>query len=78
MGLTLDEHREVGAMLKRARALLLDASAIVGNYERQSRQLRNAANALRAPRDWLAQRLISEVGEAGAKEVYFGREVEDG
>jgi hypothetical protein len=38
MGLTLSEHREVGAMLKRARRLLLDAAAITRNYDRLSRQ----------------------------------------
>jgi len=78
MGLTLSEHREVGAMLKRARQLLLDAAHIVGCYERQSRQLRDAANALRAQRDWLEQRLIEAAGENGSvdgvhvRDVYFG------
>jgi hypothetical protein len=80
MGLTLSEHLEVGAKLKRARALLLDAAATCRCYERQSRQLMDAANALMAQRGWLEARLIDAVGENGSVEglhcrnVYFGPE----
>jgi hypothetical protein len=80
MGLTLSEHREVGAKLKRARQLLLDASAITRNYDRLSRQLSDAANGLMAQRGELERKLIDAVGEDGSvegvpvREVYFGPE----
>jgi hypothetical protein len=65
-------------MLKRARQLLLDAAAETRCYERQSRQLEDAANALTAQRGWLEARLIEAVGRDGvvdgipARDVYFG------
>jgi hypothetical protein len=65
-------------MLKRARQLLLDAAAITRCYERQSRQLMDAANSLMAQRGWLEQRLIEQVGADGSvegtnvRDVYFG------
>jgi hypothetical protein len=85
MGLTPAEHVEVGAKLKRARQLLLDASAITRNYERLSRQLSDAANGLMAIRGELERKLIEAVGENGmvegikVRDVYFGemKEVED-
>jgi len=87
MGLTPSEHVEVGAMLKRARRLLLDASAITRNYDRLSRQLSDAANVLMAQRGELERKLIEAVGEDATvegikvRDVYFGQlaesEVED-
>jgi hypothetical protein len=80
MGLTLAEHREVGAMLKRARRLLLDAAHMTWCYERLSRQLGDAANGLMAQRGELERKLIDAVGENGSvegvpcREVYFGPE----
>jgi hypothetical protein len=80
MGLTLSEHREVGAMLKRARRLLLDAAQITRNYDRLSRQFSDAANGLMAQRGELERKLIEAVGEDGVvegvhvREVYFGPE----
>jgi len=74
-------------MLKRARRLLLDASAIIRNYDRLSRQLSDAANGLMAQRGELERKLIEAVGEDGmvegvhVRDVYFGQlaesEVED-
>ena len=80
MGLTLAEHREVGAMLKRARALLLDAAAITRCHDRLSRQLSDAANGLMAQRGELERKLIDAVGADAmvegvhVREVYFGPE----
>jgi hypothetical protein len=78
LGLTLSEHREVGAMLKRARRLLLDAAHITWNYDRLSRQLSDAANGLMAIRGELERKLIEVVGPEGmvegthVRDVYFG------
>ena len=78
MGLTLAEHREVGAKLKRARRDLLDAAHVTRNYERLSRQLSDAANGLMAQRGELERKLIEQVGEGGmvegipVREIYFG------
>jgi hypothetical protein len=80
MGLTLEEHLEVGRLLKRARRDLLDAAAIIRNYDRLSRQLSDAANGLMAQRGELERKLIEAVGEDGmvegthVREVYFGPE----
>ena len=83
MGLTLEEHREFGALLRRARQLLLDASAITRCYERLSQQLSEAANGLMAQRGWLERKLIEQVGADAmvegkhVRDVYFGSEMED-
>jgi hypothetical protein len=77
MGLSLEEHRDLGSLLKRAVRDLEDAAAITRCYERTSRQLRDAANALMSQRTWLEQRLIDAVGEERARDVYFGEERED-
>jgi hypothetical protein len=83
MGLTPSEHREVGAMLKRARRLLLDAAQITRNYERLSRQLSDAANGLMAIRGELERKLIDAVGADAmvegvpVREVYFGPEMKE-
>jgi hypothetical protein len=66
-------------MLKRARALLLDAAAETRCYERLSRQLIDAANGLTAQRGWLEARLIEAVGADAmvegthVRDVYFGQ-----
>jgi len=79
LGLTVEEHIRVGAMLKRARGLLLDAAAITRNYDRLSRQLSDAANGLMAQRGELERKLIDAVGENGmgegvhVRDVYFGQ-----
>jgi hypothetical protein len=78
MGLSLSEHLEVGRLLKRARRDLLDAAAIIRNYDRLSRQLSDAANGLMAIRGELERKLIDAVGENGSvegvhvRDVYFG------
>jgi hypothetical protein len=78
MGLTLSEHREVGAMLKRARELLLDAAAITRCYERQWRELHDIVDSLVSPRHQLERKLIERVGADGmvegvhVRDVYFG------
>jgi hypothetical protein len=85
MGLTLSEHREVGAMLKRARRLLLDAAATCRCYDRLSRQLSDAANGLMAIRGELERKLIDAVGADAmvegvhVRDIYFGemKEVSD-
>ena len=80
MGVTLAEHRQVGAMLKRARRDLLDAAAITRCHDRLSRQLSDAANGLMAQRGELERKLIDAVGEDAmvdgvpCREVYFGPE----
>ena len=66
------------AMLKRARRLLLDASAICRCYDRLSRQLGDAANGLMAQRGELERKLIEAVGPEAmvegvhVRDVYFG------
>jgi hypothetical protein len=73
------DHVELGAMLKRARALLLDAAKMVRVYGRLSDHLFDAADALCAPRSFLEKRLIDEVGGEDVlvegvhvRDVYFG------
>ena len=85
--LTPAQHVELGATLKHARRLLLEAAGMCRGYGRLSAQLFDAADALTAPRAWLEARLVEQVGEdamiAGVhcREVYFGElaseEVED-
>ena len=70
--LTLAEHRQVGAMLKRARALLLDAAAITRCHDRLSRQLSDAANGLMAQRGELERKLIEAVGADGLRAFTSG------
>jgi hypothetical protein len=83
MGLTLEEHVRVGSMLKRARRDLLDAAAIIRNYERLSRQLSDAANGLMAQRGELERKLIEAVGAEGmvegikVRDIYFGEMKEE-
>jgi hypothetical protein len=83
MGLTVDEHLDNGRKLKLAVRLLRDVAATCRCYERQSRQLEDAANALTAQRGWLEARLIEAVGPDAmvegvpCREVYFGELVEE-
>jgi len=77
MGLTLEEHSEVGSLLRRVHRDLLQAAAITRCYERQSQQLLDIARSLMAQRGWLEQRLTEAVGADAAKEIYFGREEAD-
>jgi hypothetical protein len=72
-GLTAQEHRELGAALKEARRLLLEAAAMSRVYRAVSRELFDLADALRSPRAELERRLIGEVGDdEWVREIYFG------
>jgi len=73
MGLTLAEHRELGATLKEARRLLLEAAAMSRGYPNLSRQFYDLADATMSPRAELERRLIALAGdEQWVREVYFG------
>jgi hypothetical protein len=82
-GLTTEEHRELGGVLKEARRLLLEAGALTrGCYPGISRELFGVADELISPRAFLERKLIEAVGdEDWVREVYFGEfvgeEVED-
>jgi hypothetical protein len=82
-GLTAQEHRELGATLKEARRLLLEAAAQSRYYRNISRQLFEIADALMGPRAELERKLIEAVGEEGmvegigVREIYFGEMKEE-
>jgi hypothetical protein len=80
MGLSVEEHREVGAKLKHVVRLLRDVAQTCRCYDRLSCQLGDAANGLMAQRGELERKLIEVVGENGmvegvpVREIYFGPE----
>jgi len=82
MGLTVEEHLEIGTKLKRAVRLLRDVAATCRCYERLSRQLGDAANGLMAQRGELERKLIDAVGGDATiegthvRDVYFGDAME--
>jgi hypothetical protein len=73
-GLTADEHRELGQVLKEARRLLLEAGALTrAAYPGISRQLFGIADDLISPRAFLERKLIEAVGDDDwVRDVYFG------
>jgi hypothetical protein len=77
--LTPIEHVELGATLKRARQLLLEAAGMTRRYGRLSTQLYDVADSLTSPRAWLEQRLIADFGADAmvegihCRDVYFGQ-----
>lgn len=72
-GLTTQEHRELGATLKEARRLLLEAAALSRIYPGVSRELFDAADGLISPRAFLERKLIEAVGDdEWVRAVYFG------
>jgi len=80
--LTRIQHRPVGAKLKRARRLLLDAAQDVKCYPTISQGLFDAANALTVQRSFLETRLMEQgASREEARDCYFGElrdvEVED-
>jgi hypothetical protein len=79
LGLTAEEHRELGATLKEARRLLLEAGAITrGCYPGVSRGLFDIADGLISPRAYLERQLIALVGDdEWVREVYFGEFAEE-
>jgi hypothetical protein len=72
-GLTTQEHRELGATLKEARRLLLEAAAMSRGYRGVSQELFAIADSLISPRAFLERKLIEAVGDdEWVREVYFG------
>jgi hypothetical protein len=72
-GLTAQEHRELGATLKEARRLLLEAGALTRCYRGVSAELFEIADSLISPRAFLERKLIEAVGDDDwVREVYFG------
>jgi hypothetical protein len=77
-GLTAQEHRELGAVLKEARRLLLEAAAQSRVYRGVSQELFEIADSLISPRTFLEKRLIALVGDDDwVREIYFGELAEE-
>jgi hypothetical protein len=76
--LTIAEHLELGAMLKRARRLLLDAAQLAKPYPTISQSLFDAANALTVQRSFLETRLMEQgASRDEARDCYFGELAEE-
>ena len=72
-GLTITEHRELGAALKEARRLLLEAAAMSRVYRGVSQELFGIADSLISPRAFLERKLIEAAGdEEWVRDCYFG------
>jgi hypothetical protein len=77
-GLTAQQHRELGAVLKEARRLLLEAGAPTRCYRGVSQELFEIADSLMSPRAFLEKRLIELVGDDAqvegvhVRDCYFG------
>lgn len=76
-GLSIEEHRQIGELLKRTRGELLTASVTVGNaYPKASTEsscISKAVDALDKAKNLLDNAVFAEHPEQAEPSIYYGR-----